>query len=70
MSIGKTLVSGFGAAVLISATVAFFLVPRLEQHQAEIATMQPDPAPAPSEKRTSVNFADAAIIDRESDGHY
>ena len=70
MSVERTLVSGLGAAILISATVVLFLVPRLEQHQAELATMQPDPVPAPVKKRTSVNYADAAIIDREADGHY
>ncbi|MDX1294311.1 MAG: TIGR02281 family clan AA aspartic protease [Hyphomonas sp.] len=70
MSVGKTLASGLGAAVLISATVVFFLAPRLERYQTDLAAMQPEPAPAPTEKRTSVNFADAAIINREEDGHY
>ena len=56
MSVERTLVSGLAAAILISATVVMFLVPRLEQHQAELAAMQPEPAPAPVKKRTSVNY--------------
>ena len=70
MSVGKILVSGLGSAVLIAATVSFFLAPRLERHEAELAAMQPDAAPAPSAKRSSVKYANAAIIDREDDGHY
>jgi aspartyl protease family protein len=70
MSVGKIFASGLGTAVLISATVVFFLVPRVERYQAEAAMVEGLPAPTPTEKRASVNFASAAIIDRESDGHY
>ena len=70
MSPQKTILAGFGIAVALSAIVSFIISPKMEQHRTELATMTPEAAPAPTEKRTSVRFANAAIIDREDDGHY
>ena len=70
MSATRIVLSGIGSAALIALTVSFFLVPRLEKPEAAISTPSEMQVPAPTAKRSSVSFANAAIIDRENDGHY
>ena len=67
MSLGKVMIA-FVSAVSIAGVTAFYLAPKLEQKPAAVSI--PQQAPTPTEKRASVNFANAAIIDREDDGHY
>ena len=54
----------FGLASVIALSVVLFIAPKFDVEPVAST------APAPTEKRVSVNFANAAIIDRKADGHY
>ncbi|MEQ9435430.1 TIGR02281 family clan AA aspartic protease [Hyphomonas sp.] len=60
-------VSMIVAASLIAATAVFFVVPKLNDR--DVATV-PGPASVEPDTKPQVTFANAAIIDREPDGHY
>lgn len=66
---GNKIMSALVSALLIAGVTVFYVVPKLEQHQAETVAVA-EPAPEPEPKRSSVNFANAAVIDREADGQY
>ena len=70
MSPQRIVLAGLGIAMAISAIVSFVIAPKMERHRTEVASMTPEVVPTPTEKRASVHFANAAIIDREDDGHY
>jgi len=55
------------AASLIAATAILFVIPKLNEREAHSA---PEPVSQASETRQQISFANAAIIDREPDGHY
>jgi aspartyl protease family protein len=57
-------VSMIFSASLVAATTIFFVVPKLNDR--DVSTPAPVEAPA----KPQVTFANAAIIDREPDGHY
>jgi len=57
-------VSMIVAASLVAATTIFFVVPKLNERDA------PAPASVEAPATPQVTFANAAIIDREPDGHY
>lgn len=52
------------AAGLVAATTILFVIPKLNEHEVPI------PAPVEAPARPQVPFVNAAIIDREPDGHY
>lgn len=60
------------AALLIAATVVFFIVPRTTDYalSAPAAAALTDPGKADTDSRPRANFNNAAIINREADGHY
>lgn len=64
--VGKA-VSMIVAASLVAATAILFVIPKLNEREAHSA---PEPVSQVSETRQQISFANAAIIDREPDGHY
>ena len=60
------------AAVMIAATVVFFIVPRTEKLEAArpAAAALTDTATPETVPKPRANFDNAAIISREADGHY
>ena len=69
MFAGK-LVAGAVTACAIAGTVSFLVVPGLQNRGVRVETLPPESLPAPTEKTSSVSFANAAVISRENDGHY
>ena len=60
------------AALLIAATVVFFIVPKTEKFDAATpaAAALTNAGPSESSTKPRANFNNAAIINREADGHY
>jgi aspartyl protease family protein len=57
----------FVASSLIAAVAIVFVIPKLNGHEVSPASIQ---ATGASETKPQISFANAAIIDREPDGHY
>ena len=62
----------FAAALMIAATVVFFIVPRTAEYAsgAPAAAALTEPGATETGTHPRANFDNAAIINREADGHY